>query len=147
MSKQSRRRAHNDGGIDKRGENAFRLRYRVNGKRCAETFHGTLTEAKARLRDLLNSADKGAHVDPTKLTLAQWAEQWIAAGAPGRKKRKVTDRSVQRYEELLRCHVLPVLGARPIQKLQAIEIDRVYTGLAGKMAPRTAAHVHSVFNA
>jgi len=36
------KRAHGDGGIDPRGENYWRLRYRVNGQRFTKTFHGSL---------------------------------------------------------------------------------------------------------
>lgn len=35
------KRAYGDGGIDERGENNFRLRYRIGKKRYAKTFHGS----------------------------------------------------------------------------------------------------------
>ena len=76
------RRPHGDGGIDQRGKNVFRLRYRTNGKRIAATFHGTLTEARKELRRLLKAGDDGQHVDPSKKTVGQWIEEWLAAGAP-----------------------------------------------------------------
>jgi integrase len=40
------RRTYGDGGIDARGENSWRLRYRVNGQRFTQAFHGTLSEAR-----------------------------------------------------------------------------------------------------
>jgi integrase len=140
------RRSHGDGGIDERGENVFRLRYRVNSKRFTKTFHGTLGEARKELRALVRSGDTGDHVDPTRMTLAGWIEQWISAGAPGRKKKRVGQRTLERYEELLKVHVTPKLGSRLLQKLDPTEIDRLYNGLEGKIAPRTAHHVHVVFN-
>ena len=75
-----------------------------------------------------------------------WIDQWIAAGAPGRKKKKVGQRTLERYEELLRVHVKPKLGARPLQKLQATEIDDLYGELESKIAPMTLHHVHVTFN-
>jgi integrase len=42
---------------------------------------------------------------------------------------------------------VPAIGARPLQQLQATEIDKLYAGLEGKIAPRTAHHVHVVFDA
>ena len=69
-------------------------------------------------------------------------------GAPGNKRRrKVGLRTVERYAELLRVHVMPALGKRPLQQLQASEIDTLYSALAGKVSPRTAHHVHSVLGA
>jgi len=42
---------------------------------------------------------------------------------------------------------VPALGARRLQQLQAVEIDRLYVALAQKLKPRTAHHVHTVFGA
>ncbi|MDI1347118.1 MAG: site-specific integrase [Pseudolabrys sp.] len=140
------KRARGDGGIDQRGPDTFRLRYRVNGKRHSVTFRGTMSDARRELRRLLRSGDTGDHVDPTKITVSQWVDQWIGAGAPGRKKKKVGQRTLERYEELLKVHIKPKLGARPLQKLAANEIDGLYLGLDGRIAPRTAHHVHVVFN-
>jgi hypothetical protein len=44
------KRSHSDGGIDQRGDSAYRLRYRVSGKRHSKTIHGTLTEARKELQ-------------------------------------------------------------------------------------------------
>jgi hypothetical protein len=74
-------------------------------------------------------------------------ERWIASGAPGRNRIRAGRRAVERYDQLMRCHVLPALGSRSLQQLQAIEIDALYAGLTSKLKPRTAHHVHTVFNA
>ena len=132
--------------IDTRGENTHRLRYRVNGRRFRKTFHGTLTGARKELRALVRSGDTGEHVDPTKMTVGQLIDQWIEAGAPGRKKKRVGQRTLERYEELLRVHVKPTLGNRPLQQLRATEIDRLYGALETKIAPMTLHHLHTTFN-
>ena len=138
------RRTHGDGGIDQRGENIFRLRYRINKKRYHKTFHGTLSEAKKELRALLRSGDTGEHVAPDRGTLAEWAKQWIEAGAPGRMKRAAGARAVERYDQLLRTHVLRTLGKYKLQQIHSTDIDKLYLNLEGKIAPRTVQHVHSV---
>jgi len=143
----TRRRAYGDGGIDPRGENSWRLRYRINGKRFTKTVRGTKTEAQKALRDLLHSGDTGTHVAPDKITVGQWVEQWIASGAPGRRQKKVGRRTIERYSELLRCHAVPTLGPRRLQQLQASEVDALYVDLAAKLKPRTAHHVHTVLSA
>jgi integrase len=134
------RRTHGDGSIDQRGENVFRLRYRINKKRYHKTFHGTLAEAKKELRARLRCGDSGEHVAPDKATLSGWAKQWIEAGAPGRRRRKVGARALERYEQLLRTHVLPMLGERRLQELQSTEIDKLYLDLDvnKKISPCTA---------
>ena len=141
------KRAYGDGGIDQRGDNSFRLRYRIGEKRYQKTFRGTLAEAKKELRALLRSGDTGEHVAPDKATLAGWAEQWLAAGCPGRKRQGVGARALERYGQLLRKHVLPVLGERKLQQIDSADIDALYLSLDGKMSPRTAYAVHTVFSA
>jgi hypothetical protein len=141
------KRSHGDGGIDKRGENSWRLRYRINSKRYSLAFHGTLSEARKKLRELIRSGDTGTHVEPDKITVAEWIDRWITAGAPDRSQKKAGRRTVERYSELLRCHVTPALGPRRLQQLQATEIDDLYVALAAKLKPRTAHHVHIVLGA
>lgn len=149
MKKDGTRRSHGDGSIDERGENIFRLRYRVDGKRHAKTFHGTLTEARKELRKLIRSGDTGEHVAPNKITVAAWIDQWLKAGAPGRRKKKVSQRTLERYEQLLNTHIKPKLGARRLQQLQATEIDKLYSDMAGAatISNRTQHHVHTVISA
>jgi integrase len=118
-----------------------------SGKRYTNTFHGSLKDARKQLRALLKSGDDGDHIAPARITVAQWVAQWIAIGAPGRKMKHVGRRTLERYDELLRCHVVPTLGGRLLQQLQATEIDRLYQQLDGQVSPRTAHHVHVVLGA
>lgn len=78
----TKRRSYGDGGIDARGENSFRLRYRIGKQRYSVTFQGNLKEAKAKLRELLKSGDDGKHVEPSRMTVGEWAEHWLSIGAP-----------------------------------------------------------------
>jgi integrase len=80
------------------------------------------------------------------VTLAQWAEHWISIGCPGQRRQAIGAQANERYETCLKVHVLPVLGHRPLQKLQAAEIDALYTALADKLAPRTLRGVHVILN-
>ena len=142
------KRGHGDGGIDARGENTWRLRYRINGRRYTKTVEGTKAQAQKALRDLLHAADAGNHIAPDKTTVGQWIEHWISIGCPGNKKRReVGQRTIERYAELLRHHVVPTLGHRPLQQLQATEIDALYVQVGKRRSPRTAHHVHTVLGA
>jgi integrase len=143
------RRDRGDGSIDARGPNTWRLRYRVGHQRFSEAFHGSLADARKELRAKLKEGDDRTHIAPNKITVGQWIERWLGLGAPGRRKRRVGRRTLERYGELLRCHVVPTLGmgARPLQQLEATEIDSLYVKLEGRVSPRTAHHVHTVFGA
>src|SRR6266478_3051486 len=105
MTKQRRNR-RGDGQIEERGPNTYRLRYTLQGKRHAETFHGSADEARKQLKKL-TSIEAAEHVAPAKLTVASWIAAWIESGAPGRKRKRVGQKALERYEELLRVHVTP----------------------------------------
>ena len=135
----TKRRTYGDGGIDARGENSWRLRYRVNGQRFTQAFHGTLSEARKELRRLIRSGDVGEHVAPDRITLAQWVDEWLTLKAAKRRRR-----TVERYRELLSLHVIPKLGARPLQQIETREINTLYLKLDETLAPRTRHHIHVV---
>lgn len=147
MSSKGKKREHGEGGIDQRGPDTFRLRYRINGKRFTVTFKGTRQEAKTKLRELLRSGDTGEHVAPDRITFSDWAKLWISLGAPSRRKRPPRQRAIERYDQLLRVHVLPELGSKRLQALASTDIDALYRSISDDLAPRTQRHVHSVLNA
>jgi len=141
----TKRREHGDGGIDERGPNTFRLRYRVNGKRYSKTFKGTRAEAKVELRRLIRSGDTGEHVAPDKITVGEWIKHWLSIGVPGRRKKPAGRRTVERYTQLMEQHVLPVIGSRRLQSLQQADIDALYLSMEGKISGNTQHQAHIVF--
>jgi integrase len=144
----NKRRNWSEGSIVARGSDIWRLRYWHNGKRHSATVTGSKADAREALRKLLHATDTGQHVDYTRVSVAEWVEHWLAAGAPGRKKQRPGRRAVERYGQLLRVHVVPSLGKHRLQKLAGPDIDGLYAELAEKdIEPRTAHHVHTVFNA
>jgi integrase len=96
-----------------------------------------------RQRHLTEIAD-GSFVVSNQTTLAEWINHWLSIGAPGKKRKAVGRKTLERYAQLLRVHVIPTLGNRPLQKLQSTEIDALYVRLAEKISARTAHHIHNV---
>jgi integrase len=144
------KRRYGVGNIERRGEGTFRLRYSISGKRFKKTVEApNRSEAQKEVRRLLKSGDDGDHVEPSKLTLGAWVDEWLAAGAPGRRRKKVGQRTLERYGQLLRTHVKPALGDKQLQQLRAPDIDKLYVDIGGKgeIAPRTAHHLHVVLGA
>jgi integrase len=146
------KRSHGDGGIDQRGDNVFRLRYRVGGKRYSKAFHGTLTEARKELRKLLKSGDDGTHVARDRITVCAWIDQWLqllkrsptddANQKAKRKRGLVNPRTQERYKQLL-DHVKAKYGTIALQKLTGTMIDDLYIELEQMLAVRTVLHVHN----
>src|SRR5690348_2157344 len=107
-----KRRSHGDGAIDARGADIWRLRYRIAGVRHTVSFHGSLSDARRELRNLLKSGDDGSHIAPTRIAFTEWVKMWLAL-----REHKLNHRSYERYEELLRLHVLPTLGKRLLREI------------------------------
>ena len=140
------------GHIRKRGEKTWELKYDVGtdarGKRKTRyvSFKGTKKEASIELARLVAEAASGESIDPNKLTVGDWFAQWTDAEAPGRRKKKVSQRTLEGYSDLLRVHVKPTLGNVKLQKLQAIQIDKLYVELEGNLSPMSLHHLHTCFN-
>jgi integrase len=143
----SSRRDHGDGGLDQRGENRWRLRYRVNGKRYTKAFHGSLTEARKELRRLLKSADDGAHVAPNKITLAEYLRGWLDGAS------ELSPKTLERYRQLAEQQIMPHLGTTVLQNLRPAHVHEWHAALlkAGgangrPLSARTVGHAHRVLH-
>jgi integrase len=108
----------------------------------------TKGQARVACAALITELKSGSFIQTSKTTLREWIEHWISIGCPRSKRRKeVGARTIERYAQLLRVHVIPTLGDRPLQQLQSNEIDALYVRLGEKIAARTALHVHSALGA
>jgi integrase len=109
------------------------------GKRrfITKTIRGTLTEAKRELTRLLGEVDRGEHVDPSRMTVGEWLETWLAAT-----KAEVSAKTHERYAEIVRCYLKPALGRRLLQKLSAAHILKAYGDFDRNPSPRTRRHIH-----
>jgi integrase len=119
-----------------------------DGTRRFEALGGypTRTQAEAALADALARRSHGLALDPAKLTVNQYLDRWLA-----HIRTSLRARTVARYAALLRDHVRPSLGARPLKQLAPLEVQAVYDRLAiggrrdgkpGGLAPQHILAVH-----
>src|SRR3954452_22100114 len=85
----------------------------ATGKRRRKwhTLKGTKREARIECSRLVTALTGGSYVETSRLTVGDWITQWLEAGAPGRRRKKVSERTLERYGQLLRTHVVPALGS------------------------------------
>ncbi len=75
------------GTITKRGK-SWRIKYDLprdeNGQRRTAyvTVKGTRKDAEKELRAKLSTIDAGTHVDPSKLTVGEFLDNWLKTAAP-----------------------------------------------------------------
>jgi integrase len=136
-----------DGHIRQRSPGSWEIKYSVGGREYRYlTVRGTLRDAKAALREKLESLRLGTHVDPNRLTLAQWLEQWLATV-----RQEVSPKTHERYGELVRGYLIPALGPTLLAKLSPVQIQTAFNdwaiggrrdGKPGGLAARTRHHLH-----
>jgi integrase len=112
------------------------------------TVKGKRKAAEQELRRLLRSLDTGEHVDPTRMTVRQWLEAWLAAV-----REEVSPKSHERYSEIVENFLIPALGNLPVAKLAPSHIQKAYSEWAtggrrdnkvGGLSPRTRRHMHRI---
>ena len=112
-------------------------------KREIIQFRGNKTEANKKLRELLTSLDKGIPVSTQKITLGQWLSKWMTEYIVPNKRQKTIDR----YEGLIRKHIIPDLGSLELTKLTPSEIRTLEAKLTAEgMDPKGVELVHTVIS-
>jgi integrase len=116
-------------------------------KRKWHSFRGTKREAQIECARLISEMKAGEYVEPSKLTLGEFVERWLKHVKPN-----VSKRTHERYSDLLKKNLIPLLGAKTLSKLQPIEISEAYVKALeagrrdgkGGLSPRTVHHIHRV---
>jgi len=97
-----------------------------------------------RLRtELLGEVDKGNYRKPSKETVSDYLKFWLTNYA----KQRLTPKSYERYESVVRIHILPDLGNIPITALRPEDLQSLYTTkISGGLAPRSVKYIHIVMH-
>ncbi len=122
-----------DGGV------TYLARWRdETGQQRSKTFFKK-GEADRWAAGMVTALARGQYVDPRagRVPVAEYAERW-------RRVQDHRDTTAVLYERVLRLHVYPVLGARPLSSVRHTDARAFVTGLNRTMAPNTARQVHAI---
>lgn len=116
-------------------------------KRRWHAFRGTKREAQVECARLIAEQAGGIQIDPTRITLAEYFERWLE-----HMRGQASPRTVERYAEIARNNLVPLLGRQTLPKLVPATISAAYakalaTGRRdgqGGLSPRTVTHMHRV---
>ena len=86
-------------------------------------------------------------LEPSKISLSEFLERWLDY-----MKSQVSPRSHERYAEIARKNIVPLLGQAKVLKLNALQISQAYAKALesgrrdgkGGLSPRTVHHMHRV---
>ena len=120
------------GHIRRRGKRSWEIKFDLGrdpatGKRKTQyrSFKGTKREAQAELMRLLNQANEGSYVDPTKTTVAEFLDRWERDWASA----NVSPKTLERYCGLIYQQIKPHLGQMCIQQLRPVHLNEFYAKL------------------
>lgn len=141
------------GHIRKRGKHSWTVYiYKgrdESGRRRYDTstVRGSRDDAEAECTRLLRDLDTGSYVEPSRMTVEDLLLKWLDSA-----RMSVAPKTFERYEEIVRKHLIPTLGSRLLTKLRALHIEAYYaealaTGRCNKrggLSAQTVLHHHRV---
>src|SRR5258708_2560044 len=92
----------------------------VAGKRQV-VYGKTRAECREKLHELATSLNKGTPIPGKRETVATFLDAWLTDAKP-----TIRIRTWERYEQLVRVHIVPALGKTPLAKLEPLAIQRFY---------------------
>ncbi|MEZ5116661.1 MAG: site-specific integrase [Candidatus Nanopelagicales bacterium] len=106
-------------------------------KRAAENHAATL----------VTSVASGSYVEPTRETVGDWLDTWLALVKPS-----LRPSTWASYDKNIRLHVRPALGTVELRRLTAVDLDRLYAHLleqgrtdgSGGLSVRTVRYVATI---
>jgi len=125
------RRANGEGSIykrkDGRWEGRFTVGYRETGRQIYKNVLAkTQAECKEKLKAIAAAMEIQEETPPmTAYTVAEWIDCWY--GNFIRPNLRETTRN--QYECFIRHHIKPYVGAVPLAKLSALDLQKLYNHL------------------
>ncbi len=133
------RRGNGEGTIGRRRDGRWETRYCRDGRRVS-IYGRTRAEVQQHLREALRARDARLPVPSGRLRLGDFLRQWVEGVRPG-----LAPSTYRSYEQLLRIHVVPSLGALRLADLGPEHLQRLYAScLASGLSAQTVKLVHAV---
>jgi integrase len=116
-------------------------------KRRWHSFAGTKRQAQIEAARLISELQNGTAVEPSRMTVAVFLERWLE-----HMKGQLSPRSRERYADLCRKNIAPLLGVLALTKLRPAHISAAYAKAlasgrrdgSGGLSPRTVTYMHRV---
>lgn len=148
MRKSTKRNAQGGGSLRQLPSGRWQGRYTAGrdpgtGKQIQKSVYAdTQQEARKLMTAAVAALDEGVYTQPSKLTVGQWLDIWLAEYLGG-----VKIRTKEQYEQQVRVHIKPALGAVRLQALTAPMIQSLYNGASRSgLSAKTVRNLHGVLH-
>jgi len=109
-------------------------------RQLSKTVRGSKTQARQRLNALVAEAQAGRY-DGTSSTFGDLVTKWLTLT-----EKDHSPTTFRTYRNLLKNHILPGLGDRPVNSIRTIDLDQLYQGLTSRagLAPASVRQIHAI---
>ena len=137
------RRGHGEGSIYQRSDGRWAASISLEGGK-RKTFYGkTRREVQEQLKTALHEQQKGLFVTGPQQKVGQFLTHWLE----NVHKQSIRSRTYERYEEIVRLHLVPGIGHHQLQKLSPQHLQSFYTKkLEEGLSPTTVISFHNVLH-
>ncbi len=137
------RRENGEGTIYRRQNGTFAATFTTASGKRKTLYAKTQKEAREKLRKALYEVQQHTFVDAPQQTLAQFFTDWLE----NTQRQSVRPRTYERYEEMMRLHILPALGRHKLQSLSAQQVQAFYAQKVKEgLSPTTVVGFHSLMH-
>src|SRR6266487_657373 len=136
-----KKRGHGEGSIYLRKDGRWTASITTEGRKRKYIYGKTRKEVQEQLKIALREQQQGMLVTTPQQTLEQFLGQWLEAHRPS-----VRIRTYERYEQIVRVHIVPALGHVQLQKLTAQQVQNFYTKVGKQLSSTTVNTLHAMFH-
>ncbi len=138
-----------DRGKDGRGRKRWLLRIYLGpdpatGRRVykSRVFYGPKSAAEAELAKWVAQVEQGGAVEPSRMRVAEFLDKWLEHA-----RVSLSPTTFRRYEEVVRLHLAPALGALPLARLSPLHVQEfVQRKLEAGLSARTVLHIYRILH-
>ncbi len=129
-------------GITKRKDGRYMAHYTVqtpDGPKRKVIYGGKYKDVEKRLNEARGDAARGITYDAGKQTVGEYLARWLSDSV----RDTVRQRTYERYESIVRVHLIPSIGRVKLKALTPAHVRALYRErLDSGLAARTVLHLH-----
>jgi hypothetical protein len=134
-----KRRGNGEGSIYQRRDGRWTASITIGGNKRKYIYGKTRKEVQEKMKVALRDQQQGMLVTSPQQTVEQYLKQWLETHKPS-----IRIRTYERYEQIIRIHLIPNIGRIQLQKLSAIDIQNLYTKLGKNLSSSTVNTLHAM---
>ena len=137
------RRGHGEGSIYQRSDGRWAACISLEGGKRKTLYGKTRREVQEQLKTALHEQQKGLLATGPQQKVGQFLTHWLEDVH----KRSIRPRTYERYEEIVRLHLVPGIGHHQLQKLLPQHLQAFYTKkLEEGLSSTTVVSFHNVLH-